>query len=314
MITALQVTVIIPARNAAATLPETLSGLTEQSFDAEWEVVLVDDGSSDATPRIAAESALVSRVISLSGLGPGRARNAGAGAAQADRLAFLDADCRPVPGWLGAGVGALDTADLVLGETRPRPDQPEGPFDRSLTVTGCSPLFESANLFVRRELFERLGGFESWLGPQAGKELGEDVWFGWRARRAGARIAACPRALAHHAVFPRDAAGYVAERWRLRFFPALAKRIPELRQEFFFRRMFLTARSASFDAAAVALVLAAHRRRPALAAAALPYARLLAADLRESGAPQVAAARLAADAVGAVALMLGTVRSGALLL
>src|SRR5947209_3763212 len=79
-------------------------------------------------------------------------------------------------------------------------------------------------------------GFESWLRPRGGIELGEDVWFGWRARRADARITFCPEALVHHAVIPRGARGYIAERARLRFFPPLARRIPELREAFFYRR------------------------------------------------------------------------------
>jgi glycosyltransferase involved in cell wall biosynthesis len=305
------ISVIIPARDAEATLPETLAALADQDAAMPFEVIVVDDGSRDTTAAIAREAAVVDRVLDQPGVGPARARNAGAQAAAAPRLAFLDADCRPVPGWLAAGAAALETGDLVLGATLPRPDQPRGPFDRTLTVTGCSPLFESANVFVRRELFDRLGGFENWLGPRAGKELGEDVWFGWRARRGGARIAACPEALVHHAVFPRGAAAFAAERARLRFFPALARRVPELRAELFFAHLFLTERSASFDAALAGLALAAITRRPLLVAAALPYLRTLAVDLRE---PRTAAGLLAADVVGLGALVLGSARYRSLLL
>ena len=201
-----EISVIIPARNATATLPDVLAGVAEQRSVDRFEVVVVDDGSVDGTGELAAASAVVDRVVRQEGIGPGRARNAGAAAARGRLLAFLDADCRPTPDWLRAGVAALDRADLVLGETRPRPDQARGPFDRTLSVVGGSPLFESANLFVRRELFERLGGFESWLGPRRGKELGEDVWFGWRARRAGARVSACAKRAQIHAVEPRGAA------------------------------------------------------------------------------------------------------------
>jgi glycosyltransferase involved in cell wall biosynthesis len=308
-----RITVVVPARDAAATLPDTLRGLEAQRFDGAFEVVLVDDGSTDSTAALAAGSPVVTRVVTLTGDGPGRARNAGAASA-GTALAFIDADCRPVPGWLAAGAAALAHADLVLGETRPRPDQPCGPFDRSLSVVGLSPLFESANLFVRRELFESLGGFQSWLGPRRGKELGEDVWFGWRARRAGARIASCPDALVHHVVESRGAAEFVAERWRLRYFPALARRIPELRDEFFYRRWFLTDRAAAFDAALLALALARSSRRPAFALAGLPYARLLAQDGRGPGGARVASGRLCADAVGLVALLLGSARRRSVLL
>ncbi|MGI8505730.1 MAG: glycosyltransferase family 2 protein [Solirubrobacteraceae bacterium] len=306
--------VIIPARDVAATLPDTLDGLGTQRFGEPLEVIVVDDGSTDATRAIAFASPLVSRVVELGGVGPAQARNAGAAVARAELLAFLDADCRPTPGWLAAGSAALGSAGLVLGETRPRPDQPCGPFDRTLAVIGCSPLFESANLFVRRDLFERLGGFEGWLGPRDGKELGEDLWLGWRARRSGARIAACAQALAHHAVFQRTARGFVAERWRLRYFPALVRRVPELRGELLYAGVFLNPHAARFDAGLAAVVLATAARRPALGVGAIPYARVLVHDLREPDGAKRAAARLSADIVGLAAMVLGSVRYRTLLI
>jgi glycosyltransferase involved in cell wall biosynthesis len=309
-----QLSIVIPARNAAATLPATLAGLVEQRGAPEFEVLLVDDGSTDATSQIARHSPVVSRLLRLDGRGPGHARNAGAGAARSGRLGFLDADCRPVPGWLASGHSALDSADLVIGETRPDPTQSLGPFDRTLSVVGFSPLFESANLFVRRALFDALGGFESWLGPRDGKELGEDVWFGWRAVRCGAQIASCPDALAYHHVFPRSVAGFVAERWRLRFFPAMARRMPELREAFFYRRWFLSARSASFDAAVLGIALALVSGRVRFAPAAAPYGRLLLDDVRSSGRLVTPAGRLAADAMGLAAMAVGSARHRSLLL
>jgi glycosyltransferase involved in cell wall biosynthesis len=309
-----RLSVIVPARNAEATLPATLAGLEAQTLPEPFEVTVVDDGSTDRTPSIARACPAVTRVVDLGGEGPARARNAGAAASSSQYLVFLDADCRPVPTWLSAGLRALQAADLVLGETRPRPDQTHGPFDRTLSVVGRSPLFESANLFVRRELFQRLGGFQPGLGPRDGKELGEDVLFGWRARRLGARIAACPAALVHHAVFPRRAVGFIAERWRLRFFPELARQVPELRQEMFYGGLFLNQRTARFDAAAVGLALAVCTRRPLLAVGALPYLHVLSRDLREPQGLRRAGVRAAADAVGLVAMTLGSARSRSLLL
>jgi glycosyltransferase involved in cell wall biosynthesis len=312
------VSVIIPARDAAATISDTLSGLEHQDFAPEFEVIVVDDGSRDATVAIAQASPVVSSVIRQDGGGPAAARNAGAAAASGGRLAFIDADCRATTRWLAAGTAALDGSELVLGRTLPPPDDPPGPFDRTLWVNRLSPLFESANLFVTRTLFDALDGFESWLGPKrGGKELGEDVWFGWRARRAGARIDYCPEALAYHAVFTRSAAGFVSERWRLRFFPPMARRIPELREAFFYKRWFLSRRSAAFDAALAGAAFARAGRRPLALLAMAPYARILAEDAREHGWPagvSVAGARLAADAVGAAAMAYGSARSRSLLL
>jgi hypothetical protein len=142
---------------------------------------------------------------------------------------------------------------------------------------------------------------------RGGKELGEDVWLGWRARRAGARTTFAHDALVHHAVFPRGPRGYVAERARLRFFPELARRVPELRDGFLHRRVFLNRRSMLFDAAVAGAVAAAATRRPWPLAAALPYARLVRAD-----DPRVAAVKVAADAVGLAAMAAGSARSRSL--
>ena len=303
------VSVVVPARDADATLGRTLEALARQRLDEPYEVVVVDDGSADGTAALAERFGDPVRVVRGSGRGAGRARNAGAAAARGSVLAFTDADCYPAPGWLAAGLAALRGADLVQGAVEPEPGVRMGPFDRSLWVRGESGLYESANLIVRRELFERLGGFEDWIGA-GGRPIGEDVWLGWRARRAGARTAFAPDALVHHAVVARGAREYVAERRRLEHFPALVARVPELRESLLFGRLFLSPRSAAFDLAlaGAAAALAARSRLPLLAAA--PYALAIARRALESGprAPLAAPVEVAADAVGLAALARGTVR------
>lgn len=248
------------------------------------------------------------------GAGPGATRNRGAASCppEVDVLAFTDADCVPEPGWLRAGLAALAAgADVVQG--RVVPAAPPGPFDRTLAVPGLTHLYETANLFVRREWFERAGGFQPWLAPARGKELGEDAWLGARLARAGARVAFAPDAVVRHAVERRGAAGYVRERLRLVHFPAIAARIPELRERRFHRRVFLSRRSAAFDLA----LAGALTRRPLLAAAAAaPYARIVAAEASGWGpqAARVAIVSVAADAVGLGALALGSLRAGSVLL
>ena len=290
---------IIPARDAMVTLPRTLGALARQTLAREqFEVIVVDDGSQDGTRRAAEADGIVDRVIAQASTGPGAARNAGAAVATGDVLAFTDADCFPEPGWLEHGLAGLEEADLVQGVVRPERDP--GPFDRTVWVSSPGGLFETANLLVRRDVFLALGGFPRGLTPGGGKEMGEDVLFGWTARRSGARVGFAADAVVLHAVFPRGPRAFVAERRRLEAFPALVAAVPELRSAVFWRRSFLNARSAAFDAAVLGLVA----RRPA---AALPYARLVARDARRAG-PRVAAVRVAADAVGAAALAVGSAR------
>jgi glycosyltransferase involved in cell wall biosynthesis len=296
--------VIVPARDAAATLPRTLAGVAAQALDGEFETIVVDDASSDATATIA-EAAGARVIRHAEPLGPGRARNAGAAAASGDALAFVDADCVPAPGWLAAGLEALEGAGLAQGRVEPDPEATLGPFDRTLWVTRATGLYESANLFVRRDVFERLGGFDDGLLELTGEHFGEDVIFGWRARRAGIETGFSDAALAHHAVFPRTGGEFVREHARRRLFPHLVKRVPELREAFLYGRVFLDRRTATVTLA----IAGALTRRPLLAVlAAAPYARTLAADARGAGTG-VALTRAAADAVGLASLVRGSVRA-----
>jgi glycosyltransferase involved in cell wall biosynthesis len=307
--TAPRVSVVVPARDASATIGRTLEALAAQDLGEPYEVVVVDDGSSDGTLAIARAADGPVTAVAPGRVGAAEARNRGVAAASAPVIAFTDADCFPTPAWLSEGLRALEGADLVQGRVAPDPSRPLGPFDRTVWVESQSGLWETANLLVRRELFDRVGGFEDWLDTRGGKLLAEDVWLGWRAVRAGARTAFAPDALVHHAVFPRDAAGFVSERLRLRYFPAIARKVPELRGELP-ARMFLSRRSAAFDAAALAVAVAVVRRSWLPLAAAAPYARMAARGTLayRRRAPLVAAARAAADAVGAGALVAGSVR------
>lgn len=308
------VSVIVPARDAAATLPALLAALAAQELEAEFEVLLVDDASRDATAAIAAAHPVVDRVLPGVGAGPGAARNEALAVARAALVAFTDADCVPDPGWLAAGLEAMGSADLVQG--RVVAAGPCGPWDRTVRVEGLSGLWETANLFALTGAVRAVGGFEAWLHPRGSKELGEDVWLGWRLRRAGARAAFAPEALVAHAVLRRGPVGFVAERARLRFFPVMVARVPELRRSFLWRGRFLTPRSAAFDLAALGLALAGMRRDLSscllAVAAGVPYARHVLAEAR-GGGRRPRAGRLsvlvAADAVGALALLAGGLRA-----
>ena len=104
----MRISVIIPAYNAASTLAECLDSVVRQSV-RPFEVILVDDGSTDHTRRVAAkfEANLVLRIVSQANSGLGKARNAGMDAATGDAYAFLDADDVWLPNKLEQGVKGL---------------------------------------------------------------------------------------------------------------------------------------------------------------------------------------------------------------
>ena len=97
--TPVALSIVVPARNAADTLEGCLHALTTQELDESYEIILVNDGSTDCTAEIAQRFAPRVRVISQPQMGAASARNTGANAAQGGIVLFTDADCEPVPTW-----------------------------------------------------------------------------------------------------------------------------------------------------------------------------------------------------------------------
>lgn len=304
-----RVSVIIAAYQASATLERTLSALAHQDLSEPYEVIVVDDGSDDGTAEIAEQSPRTT-VLRQERQGAAAARNLGASAAAGEVLAFTDADCEPLPTWLSAGLRALENADLVQGSVGPPPGEYTRPFDRTVWVVEESGLYETANLFTTRVLFRRIGGFQACLDHHGGRPMGEDTWFGWRARRAGARTAFSTEAPVHHAVFRGTARDFITERRRYRYFPALAARIPELRGHLFYARFFLNSRTAAFDASLVGLgsAVALESVYPLAAAAPYAYVSIRRAWRWRKRAPVALTAGVAADAVALASLLEGSVR------
>jgi glycosyltransferase involved in cell wall biosynthesis len=307
------VSVVIPARDAAERIERTLAAIADQDFGGGYEVIVVDDGSRDATALVA-ERAGARVVRNQTALGPAGARDAGVAVSTGGIIAFTDSDCAPDRGWLRAGFAACEHADLVQGRVEPDSGHPPGPFDHTISVRGESLLYETANLFVRREWFDRVGGFRAFIDPAEG-HFGEDVLFAWSARRLGARPAFSADALVRHEVVARPASEWLRERRRLALFPELIRAVPELRERMP-AGIFLSSRTALFDLALAALVVSvlSGRRWPLLAA--LPYARrsLRTRDPLTRAALHDNAALVAGDCVGFAALLRGSMRARTLVL
>lgn len=168
--------VVIPAYNAARTLRATVASVLNQSF-ADFEVVIIDDGSSDDTVRVAlglmAQDSRI-RAVSQKNGGVSSARNFGTGLAKGRLLAFLDADDQWAADKL-ARHHALHEADPMLDASfgqiafcadeegqlragRTTSIVPQG-YLQIADVVSENPVCTASNFVILREVFEELGGF-----------------------------------------------------------------------------------------------------------------------------------------------------------
>src|SRR5438876_931778 len=196
------VSVIVCSYNGGATLAACLDSLGKLNY-SHYEVILVDDGSTDDTACTAAQFPWV-RYIHQSNHGLSHARNTGAAAAKGDVLAYTDSDCMVDADWLYYLIGTLVSGDYagVGGPNITPPAQdwiqacvaaaPGGPNHVLLTDTVAEHI-PGCNMAFYRWAFESMGGFD----PEY-RKAGDDVDFCWRIQQAGWVIAFSPAAIVWH--------------------------------------------------------------------------------------------------------------------
>lgn len=197
------ISVVIPNRNGAATLERCLRAALASDY-GRFEVVVVDDGSEDASAEII-RAFPCKRVMLDRRRGVSRARNAGARAASGELLFFTDADCLLQTKSLSVANAAYRGRDLVLGGTY-TPLPADGDFFSSFQsvfihhfeTRGAEPDYVATHaMVVDADLFRRWGGFRrDWfmgLAPSV-----EDVELSHRLRRAGCRLAMEPSLRVQH--------------------------------------------------------------------------------------------------------------------
>lgn len=182
--------VIIPCLNAEATLAEQLEALASQKWSGTWELVIADNGSTDKSVEIARQyqdAFSHFQIVDASARRGGSfAINMGMKAANSDRLAVCDADDEVEPGWVAAMGEALTKHNIVCGRFRfdkfndsKMAKQSADAWKDGLYTGRFLPGGGSGNFGVRRDLHERIGGFDECL-PHA-----YDADYFWRIQLEG---------------------------------------------------------------------------------------------------------------------------------
>lgn len=223
-----ELSVIIPFLNAESTISEQLDGFLKQECSCPWEIIVVDNGSTDGSRSVIEQYKLkqlnLTMVDAFDRRGPAYARNVGVRAARGDLLVFCDADDVVTPGWLEALRASLEESDIALcridtrklnaaswvsrlewiddnrgGEEETLEDH-RAPFPPNLIM------FRGRGFAIKREFHEAINGFDETM------IAGEDLDYGYRAQMAGAKPGLAYDALLYYRFRPQFKA--MINQWR----------------------------------------------------------------------------------------------------
>lgn len=206
----MKISVIVPTYNSAATLPSLLDTLVVQEHK-DFEIIVVDDCSTDDT-LLTVSKYNINYIRMKKNSGPAVCRNVGASSANGDLFAFTDSDCRVDDKWLVQiennfknrnidvlmGRLIIDRSDY-FGDSISALGFPAGGslgFDKVWKVDsrGYTNSLSSCNCAIKRELFDRMSGFDETF-PYPG---GEDSFLAYRIVQSGYKIKYCQDVVVYH--------------------------------------------------------------------------------------------------------------------
>lgn len=201
-----RLSVVIPCYNAADTIGAQLEALAEQQWSRPWEVIVVDNRSTDASPAIIERYARQLPHFRLVGAparqGQPYALNIGVAASTAEAIAICDADDVVGEGWVAAMGEALSKCDFVAGRMETRRLNPEWVYASigdhpqlvGLQISSYPPYLPhagSGNLGIKRSVHERIGGFSEDFPYLL------DTEYCIRVQLAGVKLHYVPEAVVH---------------------------------------------------------------------------------------------------------------------
>jgi O-antigen biosynthesis protein len=196
-----RISVVVCSYNGERTLAETCRRLQELDYP-DYEVILVDDGSTDATAAIACEHGC--RLIRTENRGLSAARNTGMVAATGEIVAYIDDDAYPDPHWLAYLAAAYRAGDYVgVGGPNLAPDD-DGPTAACIARAPGNPVhvllsdreaehIPGCNSSFRKSALQAVGGFDARF-----RVAGDDVDLCWRLREAGGKLGYSPSGVVWH--------------------------------------------------------------------------------------------------------------------
>ncbi|WP_084582022.1 glycosyltransferase family 2 protein [Sphingomonas azotifigens] len=208
-----RISVVIPHYNDPDSLRLCLDALDRQTIGRDaFEIIVGDNDSPCGLAAVEAAVAGRARIVTIREKGAGPARNGAAAAAQGEILAFTDSDCVVDPGWLAAGAARVAPGLFLGGHMYVlRPDKPNGAAALEMALAFDNEGYVrrgrftvTANLFVLRADFERVGGFRTGVS--------EDLEWCHRAIGQGLSIDYAPDASVGHPPRPDWAALLVKTR------------------------------------------------------------------------------------------------------
>ncbi len=223
------VSVVIPAYNAATTIGECLAALNKQSLPrSEYEVIVVDDGSTDATADIA--TCCGARVVRQANSGPASARNKGIMEAGGAVILFTDSDCVPTPDWIVEMIAPFADPQIagVKGVYRTRQENLTARFtqieyeDRYDHTARCKyvDFIDTYAAAYRRDILVTGSGFDTNF-PFASVE---DQELSFRLASAGHKMVFNPRAVVYH-YHPENWRRYAQRKYRIGYWKTLVLRL-----------------------------------------------------------------------------------------
>ncbi|MEO8315760.1 MAG: glycosyltransferase [Pseudomonadota bacterium] len=208
----IRMSLIISTRNRASSLRDCLEWLLDAREPCEWELVVVDNGSTDSTKsvvrRFAARTSFPVQYLYEDIPGLSRCRNKGLEAARGDIVLFIDDDCYAESGYLAAAFELLDSpgVDYFGGRVILHdPDDAPVTIKTETTSEYFAPgsflragVVHGANMGFRRDVIEQIGGFNEGLGAGTPVAAGEDIEYIARASAAGFRGGYFPTPVVRH--------------------------------------------------------------------------------------------------------------------